>query len=231
MSRGRTVVGLQPRNLTATLTSSGMTCISLYDPGYMLQYQPHTGVFYYGNTIFVAGLINVNSTANNVISIVQNHVYNVQQLPCYPCPRIGKVNKRDRYPREPTLSLDLCQIVQFQRQNCPSCSSSQSRQSIIVIVCQMLSRWTKNSPHSINISDIIIYVLPLCSVYQVPSYESNLTLLASFPTELAYWSMLFILEMVCYLIVLFILQLTCSFGRGRFVEVYLWIVNLWHPSL
>ena len=53
--------------------------------------------------------------------------------------------------------------------------------------------------HSIpSISKILSQkVLPLCSLYQAPSYESNPTFLAPFPTELAYLSMLFILEMVC----------------------------------
>ena len=35
-------------------------------------------------------------------------------------------------------------------------------------------------------------MIPLCSVYLAPSYEANLTLLAPFPTELIYLSMLFI---------------------------------------
>ena len=46
-------------------------------------------------------------------------------------------------------------------------------------VCQMLSWWTKELPHSNSIWDTIINVVPLCSVYETPSYESNLTLLAS----------------------------------------------------
>ena len=36
-------------------------------------------------------------------------------------------------------------------------------------------------------------ILPLCSVYQAPSYEPNLTLLGRFSKEFAYSSMLFIL--------------------------------------
>ena len=46
----------------------------------------------------------------------------------------------------------------------------------------------------LSISEIL---LPLCSVYQKPSNESNLTLLAWFLPEFAYSSMLFILELVC----------------------------------
>ncbi len=65
------------------------------------------------------------------------------------------------------------------------------------IVCQMLSWRTENSLHSINIWDTVSNVVPLCSVSQAPSYEPNLTFLAPFPTELAYLSMLFILEVVC----------------------------------
>ncbi len=38
---------------------------------------------------------------------------------------------------------------------------------------------------------------PLCSVYQAPCNEPNLTFLAPFPTDLAYLSMLFILVMAC----------------------------------
>ncbi len=64
-------------------------------------------------------------------------------------------------------------------------------------VRQMLSWWTKNSLHSIQYLNTVTKVLPLCSVCQAPSYESNLTLLTPFPTELAYLSMLFILEVVC----------------------------------
>ena len=60
------------------------------------------------------------------------------------------------------------------------------------IICQMLSWWTKKSLHSIKIWDTATKVLPLCSVYQAPTYESTLTLLAPFPTQLAYLSMLFI---------------------------------------
>ena len=39
--------------------------------------------------------------------------------------------------------------------------------------------------------------VPLGSVYQVPSYEPNLTFLAWFLRDLAYLSMLFILEVLC----------------------------------
>ncbi len=61
---------------------------------------------------------------------------------------------------------------------------------------QMLSWWTKNSLHIINIWDTVTKVLPLCSVFQAPSHESNLTLLAPFATEFPYLSMIFILGMV-----------------------------------
>ncbi len=64
-------------------------------------------------------------------------------------------------------------------------------------VCQMLSWCTKNSLHSINIWDTVSDVLPLCSVYQAPSYEPNLAFLGQFPMELACLSMLFIHEVVC----------------------------------
>ncbi len=58
----------------------------------------------------------------------------------------------------------------------------------------MLSWRTKNSLYSINIEDTVTNVIPLCSVYQAPSYKSNLTFPAPFLTELAYLSMLFNLE-------------------------------------
>ncbi len=64
-------------------------------------------------------------------------------------------------------------------------------------VCQMLSWRTKNSSHFINIWDTVTNLVPLHSVYQAPSYELILTFLAPFPTELAYLSMLFILEVLC----------------------------------
>ena len=64
-------------------------------------------------------------------------------------------------------------------------------------VCQILSRWTKNSLHPINIYDTVTKVLPSCSVYRAPSYEPNFALLEWFLSELAYLSMLFILEVVC----------------------------------
>ena len=58
----------------------------------------------------------------------------------------------------------------------------------VTIVCQMLSWWTKKLSHSINICDTVAKVVLLCSVYQSQSYESNLTLIAPFSTELAYLS-------------------------------------------
>ncbi len=64
-------------------------------------------------------------------------------------------------------------------------------------LCQMLPRWTENPLHSIIIWDTVTIVLPLYSVYQARPNESNLTSLALTPTEWAYLSMLFILEVVC----------------------------------
>ncbi len=64
-------------------------------------------------------------------------------------------------------------------------------------VCQMLSRRTKNSSYFINIQDTDTKVVPLHSAHQAPSYEPILTFLAPFPTELAYLSMLFILDVLC----------------------------------
>ncbi len=65
------------------------------------------------------------------------------------------------------------------------------------IVCQMLSWQTKNSSHFINIWDTVTNVVPLHSVHQAQSYEPILTLLAWFLQDLAYLSMLFILEVLC----------------------------------
>ncbi len=64
-------------------------------------------------------------------------------------------------------------------------------------VCQMLSWWTKNSLYSINICYVVTEVVLLCSLYQAPSYESNIALLGRFLPDFAYWRKLFILEMVC----------------------------------
>ncbi len=64
-------------------------------------------------------------------------------------------------------------------------------------VSEMLSWSTKNPLHSINIWDTVTKVVPLCSLYQAPSYEPNLTLLAWYLPDITYLSMLFILEMVC----------------------------------
>ena len=61
----------------------------------------------------------------------------------------------------------------------------------MVKVCQMLSRWTRKLPHSINNWDLVTKAIPLCSGYWALSYEPNTTLLAPFSTELAYFSMLF----------------------------------------
>ncbi len=45
-------------------------------------------------------------------------------------------------------------------------------------VCQMLSWWTKNWPHSIIMWVTVTDMVPLCSAYHAPSYKSGLTLLA-----------------------------------------------------
>ncbi len=55
-------------------------------------------------------------------------------------------------------------------------------------VCQMLSRRMKNWFHFTNIWDTVTNVVPSCSVYEVPSHESNLTLLAWLLPEIAYFS-------------------------------------------
>ena len=54
-----------------------------------------------------------------------------------------------------------------------------------------------NSPQSTNIYDSVAKIVPMCSVYHAPSYEPNLSLLTQFSTELAYLSLLFILELAC----------------------------------
>ena len=74
---------------------------------------------------------------------------------------------------------------------------TQMSDTISTKVCQMLSQWTKTSLHSINFWDTVTKLLPLCSIYHVPFYVPNLTLLAPFPTEFAHLSMLFTLEVVC----------------------------------
>ena len=83
--------------------------------------------------------------------------------------------------------------------SCVSQSHDQMFAKIVTRVCQMLSRWTKNLAQSINIWDTVTKVLPLRSVYQEPTYEPNLTLLAWPLPELAHLSMLliFIFEVVC----------------------------------
>ena len=64
-------------------------------------------------------------------------------------------------------------------------------------VCQMLIQWMKNSFHLISIWDTVTKVLLLCSIYQASYYESDLTLLALVLSAFAYWSVPFILEVVC----------------------------------
>ncbi len=61
----------------------------------------------------------------------------------------------------------------------------------------MLSWQTKNRHHLINICDTVRNVVPVHSVHQAPSYEHILTLRAWFLRDLAYLSMLFILEVLC----------------------------------
>ncbi len=81
--------------------------------------------------------------------------------------------------------------------NCWETGSCDYRWSVMGIVCQVLSRRTKNWSHFINIWDTVTNVVPFCSVYQAPSYEPNLTLLSWFLQDLAFLSMLFILEVLC----------------------------------
>ena len=65
-------------------------------------------------------------------------------------------------------------------------------------ICQTLSWWTKNLPHSVNIWDVIrIHVVPMYSLSQAPSCEPKFILLAWFLQELAYLNMLLILELAC----------------------------------
>ena len=53
------------------------------------------------------------------------------------------------------------------------------------IVCQIFPWKKKNSLYSISIWDTVTKLLPLCSVYQAPSYELYLILLAWFLSECA----------------------------------------------
>ncbi len=62
------------------------------------------------------------------------------------------------------------------------------------ILCQVLSWQTKNSLYFINIRDTVTNMVPLHSVDLAPSCEHILTLLAWFLRDLAYLSMLFILD-------------------------------------
>ena len=59
---------------------------------------------------------------------------------------------------------------------------------------QMVSWWTKHWPHPINIRDTVTNVVPLCSIYQAPSYEHSLILLSPFSTLLAHSILLIVLE-------------------------------------
>ena len=62
----------------------------------------------------------------------------------------------------------------------------------------MLSWRMKISSHSINIWDIVTYVLPSYLVYQAPSYEANFKLLAAVSMMLAHLSMLFMLKLAVH---------------------------------
>ena len=66
----------------------------------------------------------------------------------------------------------------------------------LIILGKMLS-WGDEKSYSITIWDNVTKAVPLCWVYKEPSYEVIITLLAPFPTDLAYLSMLFILHMAC----------------------------------
>ncbi len=61
----------------------------------------------------------------------------------------------------------------------------------------MLSWQTKNGPRFTNIWDKITNMIPFLSVQQAPSYEYIFILLALFLRDLAFLSMLFILEVLC----------------------------------
>ncbi len=83
--------------------------------------------------------------------------------------------------------------------------------NLLYVVCQMLSWWMENSPHSITIWDIIAKVVPLYSVYQVQSYEPSFSWKHNFWPELSYLSMLIIFELACT---------ACSIGQ--FMTIYCW---------
>ena len=72
-----------------------------------------------------------------------------------------------------------------------------SSPSQVAKVCFILPRWTKHSPHPINIWDTVRHLVLLCSVYQVPSYELNFTMLHPASMTLFFLRMLFILELAC----------------------------------
>ena len=61
----------------------------------------------------------------------------------------------------------------------------------------MVSWRMENSLHSTNIRDTANNMVAFCSVYQVPSYDPCLALLAPVLKEVAYLCMLFILEVSC----------------------------------
>ena len=61
----------------------------------------------------------------------------------------------------------------------------------------MLLRPMKDSSHSSISLDIITNVVSSCSVYQAPSHQPHIALLAWYSPTLAYFSMLFIRELAC----------------------------------
>ena len=82
-------------------------------------------------------------------------------------------------------------------------------------VCQMSSWWMKDWLHSINIWDTVTNVVPLCPVYQAPSYEPNPTLLAPYLYKNACLSMLLILEMAC-----------SASSTGHLKNILKWVTNV-----
>ncbi len=65
-----------------------------------------------------------------------------------------------------------------------------------LLVCQMLSWWTKNWRLPINIWDIVTNAVPLCSVYQAPSYEPSHTYVASLVSANVCWHALLAVQAI-----------------------------------
>ena len=88
-------------------------------------------------------------------------------------------------------NIDLLNVATF---TCQTLYTTVSRTIVNPIqiwfskVCHMLSWWTNNLLHSISICDTITKLLSFCSVYQVPSYQPNLTFLAPSSPKFAYLS-------------------------------------------